>query len=146
MINVLHPFLVIGLQPHVLVYAEPGVFPAPDALDRRPSPTPVSGGRRDRNVGLGRNNGLAENYETTGALRLTIASRRRHVYDFVMSATAEAFLEQFRKLPLPEQEELLGRLRELIRSRPTAEKPFPTLRLRGGTITSEQVAEALDDE
>ena len=63
-----------------------------------------------------------------------------------MSATAEALLEQFRKLPLPEQEELLRRLRDLIHARPHAEKPFPTVRAGGGTITSEQVAEALDDE
>ncbi len=63
-----------------------------------------------------------------------------------MSATAEALLEQFRKLPLPEQEEFLGRLMDLARRRTPAEKPFPTVRVRGGTITSEQVAEALDDE
>jgi len=63
-----------------------------------------------------------------------------------MSATEEVLLEQFRKLPLPEQEELLSRLRDLTRPRRTAEKPFPTVRVRGGTITSEQVAEASDDE
>ena len=88
-------------------------------------------------------------YDTTGGSRdslLPIASQRRHVYIFLMSATAEALLEQFRKLPLPEQEELLGRLRDITRPRPTAEKPFPTVKVRGGTITSEQVAEALDDE
>ncbi len=63
-----------------------------------------------------------------------------------MSATAEALLEQFRKLPLPEQQELLGRLRDLTATKLPPEKPFPTVRVRGGTVTSEQVAEALDDE
>jgi hypothetical protein len=64
-----------------------------------------------------------------------------------MSATAEALFEQIRRLPRPEQEELLQRLQSLASAaNGRVAKPFPTVRVDGGTITSEQVAEALDDE
>ena len=63
-----------------------------------------------------------------------------------MSATAEALLEQFRKLPPLERQEIL---QQLLRLSPPLEapslKPFPTVKVSGGTITPEQVAEALDD-
>jgi hypothetical protein len=64
-----------------------------------------------------------------------------------MSAAAEALLEQIRRLPSSEQQELL---RRLLNSASAAlncsEKPFPTVQLSGGPITAAQVAEALDDE
>jgi hypothetical protein len=64
-----------------------------------------------------------------------------------MSATAEALLEQFRKLPLPERQEIVQRLLHLSSPPPAVtEKPFATVKVPGGTITSQQVAEALDDE
>ena len=64
-----------------------------------------------------------------------------------MSATAEALLEQFRKLPLPERQEIVQRLLRLSSPPPSLEdKPFPTVKVPGGTIGSQQVAEALDDE
>jgi hypothetical protein len=64
-----------------------------------------------------------------------------------MSATAEALLEQFRKLTPLERQEILQQLLHLAPplAAPSA-KPFPTVKVSGGTITSEQVAEALDDE
>ncbi len=60
-----------------------------------------------------------------------------------MSATAEALLEQFRRLPAPEQQELLQRLLRLASAtRTRSEKPFPTVKVSGGTISSdEKVAE-----
>jgi hypothetical protein len=64
-----------------------------------------------------------------------------------MSAIAEALLEQLRKLPPLEREEIL---QQLLRLSPTlavpTPKPFPTVKVSGGIITSEQVAESLDDE
>ena len=64
-----------------------------------------------------------------------------------MSASAEALLEQLRKLPVSEQQQIL---QELLRVMPgtASQKPkaFPTVKVGGGAITSEQVAEALDDE
>ena len=64
-----------------------------------------------------------------------------------MSATAESLLEQIRRLPVPEQQELLRRLLNLSSgAKDRSNKPFPTVKLNGGKITSEQVAEALDDE
>jgi hypothetical protein len=64
-----------------------------------------------------------------------------------MSATAEALLEQFRKLPPFERQEVL---QQLLRLSPPAAgfeaKPFPTVKVSGGTITSEQVADATDEE
>lgn len=56
-------------------------------------------------------------------------------------------MEQFRRLPGPEQQELLQRLLRLTSGAgDPSEKPFPTVKVSGGAITSEQVAEALDDE
>jgi len=64
-----------------------------------------------------------------------------------MSATAEALLEQLRKLPPVERQEILQQLLRLSPALPAhSPKPFPTIKVSGGTITSEQVAEALDDE
>ena len=64
-----------------------------------------------------------------------------------MSAIAESLLEQFKKLPPSDQQELIQKLlRSLPTTPPRTEKPFPTVNVAGGTITSEQVAEALDDE
>jgi hypothetical protein len=64
-----------------------------------------------------------------------------------MSAIAETLLEQFKKLPSAERHEIIQRL---LRWDPTisspAQKPFPTVKVAGGVITSEQVTEALDDE
>ena len=64
-----------------------------------------------------------------------------------MSNTAEAVLQQLRKLPMGEQQQIL---QELLRTVPITTvqngKVFPTVRLGGGPITSEQVAEALEDE
>ena len=56
-------------------------------------------------------------------------------------------MEQFRRLPALEQQELLQRLLRLASAaRTRSENPFPTVKVGGGTITSGQVAEALDDE
>jgi hypothetical protein len=64
-----------------------------------------------------------------------------------VSATAEALLEQFDKLSPIEQQEILRQLLRLRLPRPTpSQKQFPTVRVSGGVITSEQVAELLDDE
>ena len=64
-----------------------------------------------------------------------------------MSKTAEALLHEFQKLPLPERQGLLQQLMQSLSPAPTREqRPFPTVKLNGGRITSEQVAETLDDE
>lgn len=77
----------------------------------------------------------------------TVAVFEADGYISRMSATAEALLEQFRRLPAPEQQELLQRLLRLASAAGTrSEKPFPTVKVSGGTITSEQAAESLDDE
>ena len=77
----------------------------------------------------------------------TVAVSEPEGYTFLMSATAEALLEQFRRLSAPEQQELLQRLLRLASAAGTRSwKPFPTVKVSGGTVTSEQVAEALDDE
>ena len=63
-----------------------------------------------------------------------------------MSATAEALLEQLRKLPPVERQEILQQLLRLSPPAPVpSRKSFPTVKVSGGTITSAQVAEALDD-
>jgi hypothetical protein len=60
---------------------------------------------------------------------------------------AEALLEQFRKLSTSEQQELLQQLLRSLPSTPApSDNPFPTVKVGGGPITSQQVAEALDDE
>jgi len=66
-----------------------------------------------------------------------------------MSATVKALLEQLRKLSPAEQQEILQQLLHL--SPPcvpasSASARFPKVKVSGGTITSQQVAEALDDE
>jgi hypothetical protein len=64
-----------------------------------------------------------------------------------MSATAEALLDQLKKLPPEEQEEVSRQLQRLLSTKlQTARDEFPTERLPGGVITSEHVAEVLDDE
>lgn len=64
-----------------------------------------------------------------------------------MSATAEAILEQLKKLPPADQQEIIRQmLRWKPHTPPSQPKPFPTVKVRGGIITSVQVAESLDDE
>lgn len=64
-----------------------------------------------------------------------------------MSKTAEALLQEFQKLPLPERQGLLQQLLQSLYPTPPSElRPFPTVKLTGGRITSAQVAETLDDE
>jgi len=56
-------------------------------------------------------------------------------------------LEQLKKLPRAEQHEIYEQLLRWLRTSPQrAERPFPTVKVSGGVITSQQVAEALDDE
>lgn len=64
-----------------------------------------------------------------------------------MSATAEAILEQLKKLPPADQQEIIRQLLHCApHAQPSQQKPFPTVKVRGGTITSVQVAESVDDE
>ena len=64
-----------------------------------------------------------------------------------MSATAKALLEQLKKLPQAEQREIYEQLLRWIEASPQrTERPFPTVKVSGGVITSQQVVEALDDE
>lgn len=64
-----------------------------------------------------------------------------------MSVAAEAVLEQVRKLSPGEQQQILGELLRLVPSRVRHDQgPFPTVKVPGGVITSDQVAEALEDE
>lgn len=67
-----------------------------------------------------------------------------------MSTAAAALLEELKKLPREEQEEILVQLQRLLsaknektREKKTYEK-LPTVRLPGGPITSQDVADALD--
>jgi hypothetical protein len=63
-----------------------------------------------------------------------------------MSATAEALVEQFKALPNVEQQQVIREILKPTLSLPeTSSSLFPTVRVPGGTITSEQVAEALDE-
>jgi len=61
-----------------------------------------------------------------------------------MSKKAESLLEQVRKLPLTEQQEIL---QQLLRSLPplpsTGRKAFPTVKLETGLVTTKQVADSL---
>jgi hypothetical protein len=85
--------------------------------------------------------GRARLYEK--ALCQTVES----IYFSSMSKTAEALLQEFQKLPLPERQGLLQQLLQSLSPTPPRElRPFPTVKLDGGRITSEQVAETLDDE
>jgi hypothetical protein len=64
-----------------------------------------------------------------------------------MSATGESILEQIKKLPPADQRELLEQLLSLappVSSK--RQKPLPRVKVSGGAITSEQVAETLEDE
>ena len=67
-----------------------------------------------------------------------------------MSTTAAALLNELKKLPPEEQEEVSRQLQRMLSAKP-AKPPLkftdlPVLRLPGGPITSQQVADALDDE
>lgn len=64
-----------------------------------------------------------------------------------MSATAKAVLDQFRELPVTEQRELLRQLLQTFEGvKVSRDDTFPTVQIGEGTITSQQVADALDDE
>jgi hypothetical protein len=64
-----------------------------------------------------------------------------------MSATAAALLEQLKQLSRAEQDEVYQQLLRWLKSAPQrSERPFPTVKVSGGVITSQHVAEALDDE
>jgi hypothetical protein len=62
-----------------------------------------------------------------------------------MSASAEVLLEELRKLPPADQQQIVQRLLSEL-PKATLTKPFNTVKVEGGTITSAQVAEMLDDE
>jgi hypothetical protein len=62
-----------------------------------------------------------------------------------MSASAEVLLEALKELPPADQQQIVQRLLGELPKAPLT-KPFNTVRVNGGTITSEQVAEMLDDE
>jgi hypothetical protein len=65
-----------------------------------------------------------------------------------MSSRAEMVLEQFNSLPQAERQQVLAEMLDVISTAPAervSSAPFPTVRLPGGTITSEQVAEELDE-
>ena len=62
-----------------------------------------------------------------------------------MSATAEVLLEQLKKLPAADQQQIVQQILNGLSEAPL-KKPFNTVKVSGGTITSEQVAEMLDDE
>jgi hypothetical protein len=64
-----------------------------------------------------------------------------------MSARTRIVLDEFRKLSASEQQELLHELLRLTAAiESSSANLFPTVKLEGGTITSQQVAEALEDE
>jgi len=64
-----------------------------------------------------------------------------------MSKTAEIFVQEFQKLPPLDQQGVLQRLLQRpIRKPSRSAKRIPTVKLAGGRITSQQVADALDDE
>jgi len=64
-----------------------------------------------------------------------------------VSTTAETLLEQLRKLPPDDQREVSRQLSKFLTVTPGPPPPaFPTVKVGGGTITSGQVAEALEDE
>ena len=64
-----------------------------------------------------------------------------------MSATAEVLLEQLKKLPPGDQQQILQQLLQWVPAdRVAPASSFPTVKVAGGVITSEQVAETLDDE
>jgi hypothetical protein len=64
-----------------------------------------------------------------------------------MSATAAALLNELKKLPPEEQEEVSRQLQRMLSTKPQkARDKFPTEHVPGGPITSQQVADVLDDE
>jgi|NGEPerStandDraft_6_1074524.scaffolds.fasta_scaffold10142_6 hypothetical protein len=64
-----------------------------------------------------------------------------------MSKTAEIFVQEFQKLPPLDQQGVLQRLLQRpVRKPSRSTSRVPTVKLGGGRITSQQVAEALDDE
>jgi hypothetical protein len=64
-----------------------------------------------------------------------------------MSKTAEIFVQEFQKLPPLDQQGVLQRLLQRPARRPSrSARRVPTVKLPGGRITSQQVAETLDDE
>jgi hypothetical protein len=64
-----------------------------------------------------------------------------------MSKTAEMFVQEFQKLPPLDQRGVLQRLLQRPVGKPSrSTKLIPTVKLAGGRITSQQVADALDDE
>jgi len=64
-----------------------------------------------------------------------------------VSATAEALLEQLKKLPPAEQHEVYEQLLRWLKSAPQwTERPFPIVKVSGGIIRSQHVVEALDAE
>ena len=64
-----------------------------------------------------------------------------------MSTTAAALLDELKKLPPEEQEEISRQLQRLLSTKlEKARDKFPGERLPGGLITSQHVADVLDDE
>ena len=64
-----------------------------------------------------------------------------------MSKTAEIFVQEFQKLPPLDQQGVLQRLlQHSVRRTSRSSKRVPTVKLPGGRITSQQVAETLDYE
>lgn len=68
-------------------------------------------------------------------------------YSQTMSKAAEAVLQEFQKLPPAEQQGVLQQLLCLFAPVPQrTNHPIPTVKVTGGRITSDQVAETIDDE
>ena len=64
-----------------------------------------------------------------------------------MSTTAAALLDELKKLPPAEQEEVSRQLQRLLSAKvEKARDKFPTERVPGAVITSQHVADVLDDE
>lgn len=64
-----------------------------------------------------------------------------------MSASTRALIEQLKRLPPADQQEVFRQLLLLLNPAPApAGRALPALHVPGGPITSEQVAETLDDE
>ena len=63
-----------------------------------------------------------------------------------MSAAAEKLLHELQRLSPKEQQEIMRELQRISQPRVKPLEAIPTIKVPGGAITSEQVAEALDDE